>query len=219
MPEAKTNVAWLDLDTLLVSSAHGGESFQTTSGYARTVRRWQRGTPFEAAPIVFECERTEMHAWGWREHGPNHSRTCFLRRPDFFHCILYVEDRDGIRRQVDIPSDASFGIERNWLIVCLRADWVIGDRCYPPGVLLAIDIEARLAGGQDFLVLFEPTATCFLQQFAAAGNVVAFTVLNDVRSCVFLARHQNGEWRVEQVSAFPDMATIELYRLVEDDVE
>ena len=219
MPEAKTDVAWLDQDALLVSSAHGGESFQTTSGYARTVRRWQRGTPFEASPIVFECERTEMRALGWRQHSPYHSRTCFVRRPDFFHCILYVEDRDGIRRQVDIPSDASFSIERNWLIVSLRTDWVIGDRRYPAGVLLAIDIEARLAGSRDFVVLFEPTATCFLRQFAVAGNVVAFTVLQDVRSCVFLARHQSGAWRVEQVSEFPDMGTIELYPLVEDDVE
>jgi prolyl oligopeptidase len=219
MPEAKSDVAWLDEDTLLVSSALGGQPFQTTSGYARTVRRWQRGTPLEAAPVVFECERTEMHAWGWREHSPNHARTCFLRRPDFFHCVLYVENRDGIRRQVDIPSDASFGIERNWLIISLRTDWVIGDRRYPPGVLLAIDIEARLAGSQDFVVLFEPTTTCFLQQFVAAGNVVAFTVLHDVRSCVFLARHENGAWRVEQVSELPDMATIELYRLVEDDVD
>jgi prolyl oligopeptidase len=219
MPEAKSNVAWLDLDTLLVSSALGGEPLETTSGYARTVRRWQRGTPFEAAPVVFECERTEMHAWGWREHSPNHPRTCFLRRPDFFHGVLYVEDRDGIRRQVDIPSDASFGIERNWLIVSLRTDWVIGDRPYPTGALLAIDIEARLAGSRDFDVLFEPTATCFLQRFDVAGNVVAFTVLDDVRSRVFLARHQNGGWRVEEVSEFPDMATIGLYRLVQDDVD
>jgi prolyl oligopeptidase len=45
IPEAKGGAAWLDQDTLLVSSALGGEPFQTTSGYARTVRRWQRGTP------------------------------------------------------------------------------------------------------------------------------------------------------------------------------
>jgi prolyl oligopeptidase len=219
MPEAKSNVAWLDQNTVLVSSALGGEPFQTTSGYARTVRRWQRGTSFEAAPVVFECERTEMHALGWRVHSPNHPRTCFLRRPDFFHCVLYAEDRDGIRRQVDIPSDASFGIERNWLIVSLRTEWVIGDRSYPAGMLLAIDIEARLAGSRDFAVLFEPTATSFLQRFDIAGNVAAFTVLDDVRSRAFLARHQNGTWQVEQVSEFPDMSTIELYRLVQDDVD
>jgi len=61
--------------------------------------------------------------------------------------------------------------------------------------------------------------TCFLQHFDAAGNVVAFTALDDVRSRVFLARHQNGAWQIEQPSEFPDMATIELYRLAQDDVD
>src|SRR5580693_2858696 len=44
LPEAKGGAAWVDADTLLVSSAFGGEPFQTASGYARTVRRWRRGT-------------------------------------------------------------------------------------------------------------------------------------------------------------------------------
>ena len=47
LPEAKGNAAWLDPDTILVSSALGGEEFETNSGYPRTVRRYRRGTPFE----------------------------------------------------------------------------------------------------------------------------------------------------------------------------
>jgi prolyl oligopeptidase PreP (S9A serine peptidase family) len=81
LPEAKGGAAWLDENTLLVSTALGGDPFQTTSGYARTVRCWQRGMPFAEAPVVFECEHTEMAVWGWREHGASHPRTCFIRRP------------------------------------------------------------------------------------------------------------------------------------------
>ena len=43
LPEAKGGVEWLDADTLLLSSAYG-EGMATTSGYARTVRLWRRGT-------------------------------------------------------------------------------------------------------------------------------------------------------------------------------
>ena len=46
LPEAKGGVDWLDADTLLLSSAFG-EGMATTSGYARTVRRWRRGEPVE----------------------------------------------------------------------------------------------------------------------------------------------------------------------------
>src|SRR5262249_16742813 len=155
--------------------------------YARTVRRWQRGTPFEEAPVVFECERSEMVAWGWREHSPSHPHTCFMRRPEFFRSALYVEDRNGVRRQVDIPDDALLYIERNWLVLNLRSDWTIAEQCYKAGTLLVADIDALVAGSRDFTVLFEPTPTCFLQQFAAAGNTVAFKVLDNVRSRVSLA--------------------------------
>ncbi len=40
LPEAKGGATWLDDNTLLVSTALGGEAFETSSGYARAVRRW-----------------------------------------------------------------------------------------------------------------------------------------------------------------------------------
>jgi prolyl oligopeptidase len=219
LPEAKGGAAWLDEATLLVSSALGGEAFQTTSGYSRTVRRWRRGAPFAEAPVVFECERGEMAAWAWREHSPSRPRNCFLRRTDFFHNVFYVEDDRGARQQVDIPDDAYLYIERNWLVLNLRSDWEVDGRSYKSGALLVADIDALLAGKRDFTLLFEPTSTCFLQTFAAAGNTITFKLLDNVRSRVVLARHQDGAWRTEPVSGFSDMATVDFYRLVEDDID
>jgi prolyl oligopeptidase len=216
---SRGGAGWLDHSTLLVSAALGGEAFQTESGYARTVRRWQRGTPFETAPVVFECERTEMVAWGWREHSPSYPRTCFMRRPDFFRMAFYVEGGDGAQRQLDIPADAYLYVERNWLVLNLRSDWADAERRYKAGALLVSDIDALLAGNRDFTVLFEPTRTCFLQHFAAAGNAVAFKVLDNVHSRILLARHQNGSWRVEPVAGLPGMQTVDFYRLVEDDID
>ena len=82
-----------------------------------------------------------------------------------------------------------------------------------------IDIDAFLAGGRDFAVLFEPTPTCFLQDFQASGDVVAFKVLDNVRSRVLFARFSDGAWQTEPVSGFPEMATVDFYRLSEDDVD
>ena len=219
LPEAKGGAAWLDDNTLLVSTALGGEPFQTTSGYARTVRRWRRGTSFEAAPVVFECERTEIAAWGWREHSPSYPRICFMRQPDFFTKALYVEDSKGVQHQVDIPADGNLCVERNWLVLSLRSDWAVAERRYKAGALLVIDIDALLAGNRDFTILFEPTPTCFLQNFAAAGNAVAFKVLDHVRSRILFARHDNGKWQVEPVSGLPGMETLDFYRLVENDLD
>jgi len=219
LPEAKGGAGWLDQDTLLVSSAFGGEAFETRSGYARTVRRWRRGAPFAEAPVVFECGRNEMAAFGWHEHSQKFPRTCFMRRPDFFTNVFYVEDRGGAARPVDIPTDAYLYVERKWLILNLRSDWTVAGQGYRAGSLLVTDLDALIAGERRFTLLFEPTRTCFLQHFAAAGDTVAFKVLDDVRSRVLLARHQGGAWRTEPVSGFPDMATVDFYRLVEDDID
>ncbi len=219
LPETKFGATWLDADTLLVAATLGGDGYATTSGYPRTVRRWRRGTPFEAAPVVFECERAEMLVWGWREQSPKKPRTYFIKRTDFEHSELYLEGEDGSLRLLDIPRDVHVYIEDNWLILNLRSDWRLGDRRYPAGALMLIDIETFLAGGRDFAVLFEPTATCFLQHFLAAGDVVAFQVLDNVRSRVLLARLRDGAWRTEPVTGFPEMATTSFYRLAEDHVD
>ena len=50
LPEAKGGAAWLDRDTLLLTTALGGE---TRSGYASTVRLWRRGQDWAAEPPLF----------------------------------------------------------------------------------------------------------------------------------------------------------------------
>src|SRR6516162_8522060 len=62
LPEAKGGAAWLDRDTLLLSSALG-EGMVTQSGYARTVRLWRRGTDPSTAPVIFETSADRMAVW------------------------------------------------------------------------------------------------------------------------------------------------------------
>jgi prolyl oligopeptidase len=218
LAEAKGAASWLDADTLLVSSALGGEAWQTASGYARTVRRWKRGAPFAEAPVVFECDRADMSVNAWREHSPRYPRTCFSRQIDFYKKAFLVADGDALR-EVEIPSDAYFEVERNWLLVNLRSDWETAGQRYKAGALLITDFDALLAGKPGFTVLFVPTPTCFLEHYAAAGDVVAFKVLDNVQSRIRFARHQNGTWNVAPAAGLPGMETVDFYRLVGDDID
>ncbi len=219
LPEAKGGAEWLDHDMLLVSSALGGEAFETASGYARTVRRWQRGAPFAQAPVVFECSRDEMMVGAWHEHSPHYPRTGYYRRPDFFTSLFFVDDGGG-PRQLDIPSDtAQVEIERNWLMLALRSDWEAAGRRYKAGALLVTDFDALKAGKPDFTVLFEPTPTCFLEYFTAAGDVVAFKVLDNVQSRILFARRDGGAWKIEPFAGLPGLETTDFYRLVSDDID
>jgi prolyl oligopeptidase len=218
LPEAKGGASWLDEDTLLVSSALGGPSYETASGYSRTVRRWRRGAPFADAPVVFECDRNHMKASAWHTRSPRYPRTCFIRQLDFFNVAFFVED-GGRLRQVDIPSDANTDAERNWLILNLRSDWEVAGQHFNRGALLVTDFDALLRGKRDFTVLFEPTPTCFLEHFATAGDVVAFKVLDNVQPRILFARFHDGRWQVTPMTGLAGTETVDFYPLVADDID
>src|SRR5690606_23352744 len=59
LPEAKSSAAWVDANTLLVSTDEG-EGSLTTSGYPRIVRLWKRGTPLDSADLVYEAQPSDM---------------------------------------------------------------------------------------------------------------------------------------------------------------
>lgn len=219
LPEAKGGAGWLDAETLLVCSALGGEVFQTISGYPRTVRLFRRGTSFEAAPVIFECERTHMSVWAFRDHGPRYPRTLFRRQIDFEHHEDFIEQGEGSRRKLDIPSDAHVSLERDWLMLNLRSQWTIGGRHYPAGALLVASLRAFIAGARDFTMLFEPSPRRFLQSFSAAGDVIALDVLDSVRCRLLFARFANGKWMVEPTSGYSELSTLGVSPLAADDDE
>ncbi len=52
----KSDVAWLNRDTLLVGTDFGPGSM-TDSGYPRIVKEWKRGTPISEAKTLFEGKK------------------------------------------------------------------------------------------------------------------------------------------------------------------
>ena len=62
LPEAKSGVAWLDRNTLLIGTNLGKNSL-TKSGYPRIVRQWKRGTSLSESEVVFEGENQDIGIW------------------------------------------------------------------------------------------------------------------------------------------------------------
>lgn len=75
--EAKTNVAWKDMDTLWVGTNLDGTTTSpvrsmTTSGYPRVVREWKRGHALsaETTPVLYEGEDTDVSVSGYVVRNP-----------------------------------------------------------------------------------------------------------------------------------------------------
>ena len=72
LPAAKSRVAWLDRDALLVGSDFGPGSL-TDSGYPRDVRVWRRGEPLADAALAFRGKASDVSVSGYVAHHRGHS--------------------------------------------------------------------------------------------------------------------------------------------------
>lgn len=181
LPEAKGDVAWLDRDALLLSSAWGGEGFATASGYARTVRLWRRGEDPARAAVVFEGAAASMGVGAGVDRWGGAERVLYPERTGFFDAVVHLGDREGPRVRLDVPTDAWTHLHRGWLAVKTRTPWETGGETHAPDTLLAAPLDAFLAGERRMDVLFRPGPRRTLQGFAWTGGRLLVGALDDLR--------------------------------------
>jgi prolyl oligopeptidase len=198
--EAKTEVVWRDLDTLYVASDFGPGTL-TDSGYARTVRRWSRGSPLSGAPTVFEGERSDVGVGAWVEHDPQSFSEGFVRSIAFYcgetWCVA-----DGMperRVRLEVPLDAEASIVGRWLVVRPRTAWEAGKTSHVAGSLIAIDAASFIAGAREFSTLFAPTPRTALESWVATRSGIVIHMLDNVRSRVLRLSHAPTGWVRDEI--------------------
>ena len=129
LPEAKGGAAWLDADTLLLSSAYGGETMVTTSGYARTIRLWRRGASVDQAPVLFEVPATSMVAYTNVDRTDADAENLVHRAGRASSILsLWLGDATGAKTKLDLPSDIWIETHADWLVVKRRSAWTVGGK-------------------------------------------------------------------------------------------
>jgi len=89
-PEAKGSLSWIDEDTVYVATDFG-EGSMTTSGYARIVKEWTRGTPMSEARVVYEGQPTDMMVGAYHDSTPGFERDVVYRALAFYNNGLIAE--------------------------------------------------------------------------------------------------------------------------------
>jgi prolyl oligopeptidase len=206
LPEAKGGVAWLDQDTLLLSTALGGA---TTSGYASTVRLWRRGLDWSDGPILFQTDATSMAAWGAFDRAAD--RLIFVEKTGFFDAKVWIGDRTGPRQLVDLPTDVSAEWEADWLAVRFRKPWTAGSVTFQPDEVVVIGLQDFLTGDRRFTKVFEPAPRRAIQGFFWAAGRLVLSVLDDLRP-VFLTLAP-PDWQSAPLSGLPAIGTVHAWRL------
>ena len=206
LPQAKSEVSWIDRDNLFVGTDFGPESL-TTSGYPRTARRWTRGTPLSMAKQVFEGQVKDVAAGAYHDATPGFERDFAFRSPDYFTRQTFLLDKDGHARKLDLPDDAEPSVCRQWLLVKLRTVWTVGGHTYAAGSLVATDFDAFLAGERVFTVLFEPTTTTSLEAYTWTRHHLILNLLEDVKTRLYVLTPEKGVWKRAALKGAPAIGT------------
>ena len=215
LEEAKTNVDWLDADSLLVGTDFG-EGSLTTSGYARTLRLWQRGTALVDAEQIIEIDADDM-AVGVNTITAAGSELSFvIRRPDFFTEESWLLTDEQTLARLPLPMDANFqGVLGQEAIVLLRSDWSPGDgETYVAGSLVSMNLVQSISSGSavGVEVLLDPEGderVDAISGVAITSESIYVTVLKDVNGFLWRARRSEQGWALAPIN-LPENGAIQV---------
>jgi prolyl oligopeptidase len=222
LPVAKTNVDWVDADTLYVGTITGTED-ETRSSYASKVRRLERGASLTEAPVIFEVPLDHMTGRAGHDSTPGFELDVAEDLIDFYRHRRFV-DREakggqGSRgwEEVDVPLDARVAYFRGRLIVWPMSEWVVQGTAYEPGCLLAADLNAWLDGKRSLNQVWAPAPGESLTGMTATRSRFMLTVLRDVASAVVVLDPEN-DWAAGELPV-PPLSSASVWPVDDEDPE
>jgi prolyl oligopeptidase len=201
LAEAKSNITYLDEDTVLFGTDFGADSM-TASGYPRVVKLWKRGQPMAAARTLFEAKTTDVGAQAVVFHGPAGSVAVIERTVTFFTSEYQLLQPDGSLRALPVPlgADLKGALERR-LLFTLREDWMPdGATTIAKGSLIAYQLgpDGAPVAGKGASVLITPDAKSSIDEVEVGRDAVFASIYRDVTGSVHAFRPAaEGRWSDE----------------------
>jgi len=219
LSEAKSDIAWIDADHIYVGTDFGPGSM-TTSGYPRISKEWQRGSPLNAAKLVYEGKNEDLAVSASRDLSKGFERDFITRATGFFSSETYLRGKDGKLAKIDVPDDAIVNAQREWLMVQTRSAWKVGDKTYASGALLAAKFDDFMAGKRDLTVLFTPSETTSLDGYSWTRHRLIVNILDNVASRLEVLTppaNGTGEWKRAPLGGAPKLSTVTAGAIDTDD--
>lgn len=207
IPEAKSELSWIDEDHLFVGTDLG-EGSLTDSGYPRTAVRWTRGTPLASAEQVFEGDAKDIAAGASHDPTPGYERDFAYRAVTFFTNELYELDGKKGAIRIEKPDDVKANVHHDSIYFQPRKDWTIDGTTYTSGSLLVADYKKWKKGKRDVTVLFEPNETMSLEDWGFLKDHVYLNVLEHVKSKILIVTEGKKGWSTKPLEGAPEVGRL-----------
>lgn len=209
VPEAKSGIAWLGYDTLLVATNWGGDgSTLTESGYPFVVKRWERGTPLEEAVEIYRGDKTDVGVWPSALELEDGTVIPMVVESDTFFTSKYFLYPEGAEAplQLPIPPMASpVGVLGDYLLVTLQEPWDISTdgntQSFKTGDLVAFSISDFLGNGvvTSADLVFSPNERQSIEGVSVTKGEGLITITDNVRGKVLAFRKEGSGWALTEL--------------------
>ena len=213
LPEAKSDVAWLDRDTLLVGT-NWGEGTLTESGYPRVAKRWKRGTPLAKAETIFEGRHEDISISPRVMDSGEEMLAMIAQSLTFYTGAYHLIGGDGKLQRLPLPKSVDLaGFYSGRILFTLRDAWEVAGRTFPQGALLAIDVAAVRATGElpRIETIYTPDDRTSIEGVTVSSSGLYVSLLQNVKGRIlrFGVDAKSGEWSAEPLP-LPDNGTVSL---------
>ena len=198
LPEAKSDVAWQDADTLLVATRFGADSL-TESGYPYIIREWRRGQSLAEAREIYRGEPADVLVSPGRIDGDGGEALLLIVRVRTFFTSDYLRVApralgSSIEPMTLPPKVALQGISQGELLFLIRQDWQIAGQSFKSGSLLSMPLASVTAAEPAIRTLLVPASRDAIEQVAVTGSGVLVALYSNVKGRLLRLRFAGAAW-------------------------
>ena len=198
IPEAKSGVAWLDRNTLLIGT-DWGENSLTESGYPRIVKLWKRGKPLDKAEVIFEGKHKDIGIWPRVMDSGDETLALVEQSLTFFTGAYHLINTNGKLIRLPLQDSADLvGFYAGRLLFTLREAWEVDGKTHPQGALLAINAAIFQSTGKLPVIetIITPNKQTSIEGVTFSRSGLYITLLQNVKGLIlrFKVDAQNGKW-------------------------
>jgi prolyl oligopeptidase len=205
VPEAKSNVSWLNEDALLIGTDWGDGSL-TNSGYAFEIRLWKRGDDMHAGKSLFMGEAVDTLVAPFVLHNDDKDYPFIVRLYADWNENQYMRVVDGEAVEImDWPLRMSpAGVLAGRAILFLEQDWAVDGVEYQIGDVIAYDLDSG-----DTELVFSPTDKQAVNNISVGASSVFVELLDNVKGRLKRVTRGTKVWESFDI-ALPDNGVVEL---------
>ena len=206
LPEAKSEISWVNENTLLVATDFG-EGTLTDSGYPRVTKEWIRGTDISDAKTIYEGDQKDVWIGSYHDPHPGFERTFVYQGLTFYTNNLFLQTKKGLVK-IDKQESANASIWKSTLLLELREDWTVDGTTYKAGSLLSAPLKKWLKGKKRLTVVFTPDEHSSLARYSTTKDHLLLTILRDVKTEIEVWTPGRKSWESQDLQGVPSMGQL-----------